>query len=232
MEYSSITPVVGRVYNENALASIGSLYTGIPEEGLVFYAPLKENSAIAITGQNLSTTGTVTYQTFNRIPCVYFNGSSKISTTNRSGFESILFSQNLTSSFWVYRGNISSFSSWEGLVIRADNNSRSYGTFFNNGSNTIVFQVYNERNIIPSFQNYFGKWTHICQVIQNNVQKCYINGTFIGSVNIDRIYDSSSSLQIGGWSYGYLTGYISSVRIYNRALSEDEIILLSNEFLV
>lgn len=50
----------------------------IPAEELVFYAPLSQEKSMAETGQTLTTTGTISYQTVDGIPCAYFNGSSGI----------------------------------------------------------------------------------------------------------------------------------------------------------
>ena len=47
LTYSSVTPVVGKIYADGALVTIASLYMGIPTEGLVFYAPLASSAAAA-----------------------------------------------------------------------------------------------------------------------------------------------------------------------------------------
>jgi hypothetical protein len=60
-----------------------------------------------------------------------------------------------------------------------------------------------------------------------NVKSIYVNGNLIGSVNSSDSYDTpDTTLFIGGNKGGleFMNGNISQVQIYNRALSQQEII--------
>jgi hypothetical protein len=71
-------------------------------------------------------------------------------------------------------------------------------------------------------------WTHITVVYQNKQPKLYINGTFVrtgltsrqGIVHLTPDY-------IGGGFYGYYGGSLDDIRIYNRALTDNEITVIS-----
>ena len=74
-----------------------------------------------------------------------------------------------------------------------------------------------------------GTWRHICGTNDGTTSRLYIDGVLDASAT-----ESVSSLQptvtFGHWQGGtrYLNGLIDDVRIYNRALSPDEIKRLYN----
>jgi hypothetical protein len=71
-------------------------------------------------------------------------------------------------------------------------------------------------------------------VLTNSSQKLYVNGTLVSSANLSITGfnpDASPYFGIGGWGDGSgdrIAGLIDEVRIYNRALSEEEIRYLYN----
>lgn len=70
-----------------------------------------------------------------------------------------------------------------------------------------------------------NQWTHIAVLRNNTSVSWYKNGTIIGSSTLN---SSASNVvkSIGGYNAGgfYLNGNISSVEIYNRALSASEVL--------
>ncbi len=73
-----------------------------------------------------------------------------------------------------------------------------------------------------------GYWTHIVYVKEGVNLDCYIDGKLSnGSVTaIPSSVSGSSSLQIGGVAgYGYFNGIIDEAKIYNRALTAEEIMV-------
>ena len=86
LSYTSVTPQVGSIYSADALVYVSSLYTGIPTDGLVFYAPLAEDTATAETGQTLNYTGNFQFNIVSGIPCAVFSGEEKISVDNSNCF--------------------------------------------------------------------------------------------------------------------------------------------------
>lgn len=82
-----------------------------------------------------------------------------------------------------------------------------------------------------------NKWYHICAIYSNNKWKSYMNGIFINEAaktTNNMSLPNTSTLYINRIASRYNQGFsniaISSIRIYNRALSEDEIKILSEEF--
>jgi len=97
-------------------------------------------------------------------------------------------------------------------------------------ANKIIFIVLDGSNwhkIEPSFNYSNGQWYHLLAIVKNNNQIFYINGELIGSLTITKSTDNSYSLNIGSdiedISGHGVTGLIDQVRIFNRALTEDEI---------
>lgn len=83
----------------------------------------------------------------------------------------------------------------------------------------------------------YNLWHHYCATFNSSspMISLYIDGVFQKSESFLLNTDSSGNLCIGvdPWSLGNiykLYGYISSVRIYDRVLSDLEIKLLSKEF--
>ena len=90
--------------------------------------------------------------------------------------------------------------------------STNYGLFEN-----VIYQS----NICDN--NYHS----LCGVRENRVLKFYVDGELVGSLNSTINADNSNPLNIGRSSYnggqGYFPGVIDEVRMYNRALSQQEI---------
>jgi PKD repeat protein len=71
-------------------------------------------------------------------------------------------------------------------------------------------------------------WTHLAATYDGATQRLYVNGALAGSrPQAGSIAVSGGKLRIGGnsiWDDEFFTGYIDEVRIYNRALTEAEIL--------
>ena len=76
-------------------------------------------------------------------------------------------------------------------------------------------------------------WTHIVYVFKNGATKTletYINGTSIGSVNhsLSSLLNTPANLYIGSYNNGeysqYFTGRIGITRLYNAALTTDQVL--------
>ena len=78
-----------------------------------------------------------------------------------------------------------------------------------------------------------GNWYHIVAKMENDSLGIYINGTLDNEANFSGItpYDSNRSFTIGSTygSGGFLYGSLKDLRIYNRALSEEEITYLADK---
>lgn len=71
-----------------------------------------------------------------------------------------------------------------------------------------------------------GKWYHIVGTYDGKMARIYVNGVLRGSAEAELTQDIGTSLMIGkaSWCDGaYFKGVIDEVKIYDRALSEEEI---------
>ncbi|MCK5724555.1 MAG: hypothetical protein KAI84_18620, partial [Gammaproteobacteria bacterium] len=74
------------------------------------------------------------------------------------------------------------------------------------------------------FADTISGWIHLVVVYENKQPKLYINSNLVKTGLTSPKISVFPSNQIGGGSYGYFKGYIDEVRIYNKTLSEAEII--------
>ena len=85
---------------------------------------------------------------------------------------------------------------------------------------------YFDTNLLP------GKWYHVAMVLDGNTVSCYVNGSFAGSKPDTNYNFGTKDLHIGARyiddGSGYFKGAIDDVRIYQRALSEEEIYALAH----
>jgi hypothetical protein len=115
------------------------------------------------------------------------------------------------------------------------NNTGSYSLADTSYSGSLIYSSKVEfyyTNISPyylsaNFNFLTNNWYMINLVRGINVKSIYVNGNLIGSVNSSDSYDTpDTTLFIGGNKGGseFMNGNISQVQIYNRALSQQEII--------
>ena len=89
--------------------------------------------------------------------------------------------------------------------------------------------------IIPFNSNYLNKWTHYVLSYKNGIIEAYINGALVGSIAQTKSISFDAAAIGRHWWYDgtisstRLIGSINQVRIYNRALTEQEIQTLYNE---
>lgn len=200
--------------------------SSIPEDGLVFHAPLEEDTSTAETGQTLSKSRTVTYGTESGIPCACFNGNGYL-YFNASGL--ITMSSDWAISLWIR------FNSFSGQVPTAFaiGSSHNVGTAIRvcYAGGSLCFEPVSsspENNgIITTSLNV---WYHICIVHSGSKTIMYSDGVQKSEKSFSYSFTPSSG-DIGNSLSGneYFNGWISAVRIYNRALDTDEISALASE---
>lgn len=187
--------------------------SAIPDEGLVFYAPLQEDKSTAETGQALTKNGMVTYQTYKGIPCAHFN-----SAYIASQFSDYITPYPMTFAIWAAPDTTNSRALWSF--------SNDKPLMYWDGK----YHVY-EPDCNVSAAN-VGDWHHIAWSINSDRSSTYyFDGVAMGTTTS---YNTSAikSLCIGyrnGYQPQWL-GYLAGFRIYNRALSADEISALANEY--
>lgn len=208
--------------------------SSIPKKGLIFYDSLSKSHNVTESGFPVySFNGTERYQIYQDIPCCLFDGSSSISYD----FKEIDGNKPCSISLWMnrtnYTGNqlcVFGMGQWAVNTLRAI--VSNYSTLTMEGGTDFPSGGYTTKS---------DEWIHVCAIFPlgdngKMAYQMYVNANQV--INTDYVYSLSTvsvtpNLCIGKRSGGnpsYFNGYISSVRIYNRVLTEDEIIQLSKEF--
>lgn len=193
----------------------------IPTDGLVFHASLNgQTPGVAETGQTLTTTGTVTYGKFHGIPCALEWSETAFLSFADTGLPS--------------RGEARTLSMWAGsrsMLGYGKNASRALCYLYR--SNTAVgFNT--SGNNVGFGGSVSGDLTHVCVVLSGRDVALYVGGRYIATQTLA----SAPATVIGqgrigcyaGTSTDYYHGFTAACRIYSRALSEREILVLSHEF--
>lgn len=212
-------PLAGR---KGLLVPVGESVVAPPANGLVFYAPLSEESSTAETGQALTKTGTITYETLAGIPCITKGNTSAYLSAPLS-VEGVF-----TLSFWIkttYTGEYIGMAYVGGLCIfDASSNSNFQFSAKKSSSERVNFQ-----GISKPLKWRDGAWHHIAMSITSTESKLYCDGTLISTASGVNI--STSSYAYIGWDNDgdNAAASYSRFRIYNRILSASEIQSLAFE---
>ena len=178
------------------------------------------NGAISVTGTNGG--------------ALQFNGSSQyVSTPNNANQENLP----LTISVWVKAASttqttwacvlnkypVSAYNGWS-----IDSSAGVYHfCYYANSSNYILTGTYG-----VTFGNITTSWMHLAAVVTTSGATLYVNGSPAatqGWTGTATNATQTSPMLIAGTSYGsYFSGSIDDVRIYNRALSSNEIVNVMN----
>ncbi|MEX0924710.1 MAG: LamG domain-containing protein, partial [Candidatus Paceibacterota bacterium] len=137
---------------------------------------------------------------------------------------------NLTVSGWIYRENN---STWHALSSRqtGSNSTRNWWLGGESGQNKAFFSMYSSGGAANSHSSNGDlpqeEWTHITGTYNGSAMKIYINGALDKTIETSFTpVTSSADMAIGARGDGgthYLDGLVDDVRIYNRALSADEV---------
>ena len=224
LQYTTVVPVVGKVYSADTLVLVKELYNGIPTSNLLFYMPLSEHIDKAPTGQRLQyDMNTITYSTVDDIPCGYF-ANSRIQTQ-----ETYTWNEVTLSGFMKPTGgnaasgcvHIGADSSNQMLKFGAHENSWFVSTY--GGGNGV--DVFGEEDITDRMH-------HVAVTLDSNkFMVIYLDGVKVHEVQTS-VNLPSSNIIIGNDSVVQFMyyGYLAAPRVYNRALTADEIQTLATEF--
>lgn len=199
----------------------------IPSDGLALYVPLSETPSLV---EGWIESGTITYKTVDGVPCADFNGSNRNSLQSSFQFEASEFTVSIVfnaRNFTPESGNIpylfnfgSSNSDSSRLALRLDNYWNKNG----------LAMVYNGAYLVA--QNLStNKWYSAQIKFDGTEMSLYLDGELqlkqsVSAMTID------DGLFVGRSPNGdnAFNGYLSSLRAYNRALTDAEIKLLAREF--
>jgi hypothetical protein len=122
------------------------------------------------------------------------------------------------------------------LVGKGNTSARNYGIWQEPGSGgRLLFQQLDSAgqgiNLWTTKKLAVGTWYHVAAVVRSNKVSLYINGTLDGS-GVRRVAGPTTTDPLtfgyGGWNDHY-PGVLDDVRIYNRALTPDEIAELHSQ---
>ncbi|MFN7875747.1 MAG: N,N-dimethylformamidase beta subunit family domain-containing protein [Pirellula sp.] len=141
----------------------------------------------------------------------------------------------LTLEAWVKPFSRAGYSSI--LLKEKGSNGLAYALYANDGSNSLPAGYINAKGRNNNYSDFrvtsnssltLNAWTHLAVTYDKQFLKIYANGVFIGQTVVEGdVFESSGALQIGGnqvFSAEYFHGLIDEVRIYNRPLSNAEIL--------
>ena len=207
----------------NRFIPIHGIKSKMPTDGLVFYESLKNIGT-------LSALGNPTFTKVDDVPCFYTDGNDGLYCStpniNLNGSFSISFwcrglSDDGIAEIYFGKDTANNFMMWSN-----ENNVLSYGTSGSAGGKIINFSG----NVLTE-----DKWHHVCVIRENNQLGLYIDAVLkrTDSWSINIIDEGYFCIGCGRWNNQFTyfgTGYISSVRLYNKSLTQDEINLLCSEF--
>ena len=216
----------------------------MPTDKLDFYAPFETDVNDVIHGLQ----GTIGYSSYYQIIQSNNEIGNYLQCTNTSNTASRALyynnSENLLQygtgdfsiSFWIQAPNWNSYS--QNCVFSKKGNDWSQGIVLyrdGNYSNCLNCRTGSIAGMFPTSNFVSAKWVHWVLIRSNGTLYWYKNGvldntrTFSG---IDDVTNTSQKIYIGWNTTWTTTGYfnIKALRIYGKALTLDEIGLLSNEF--
>ncbi len=145
--------------------------------------------------------------------------------------KSLALSTGMTLEAWVYP--TAWMSGGSTVVMKQLPNTGSYDEAYllaaNNSTNQPMSAVWTGSQVTVGGNTQIppNQWTHLATTYDGQYQSLYVNGVLVDlTPQTGPITTSTGVLQIGGnalWG-GYFQGYIDEVRIYNRALTNAQII--------
>lgn len=206
---------------------------GMPTSGLVFYAPLKTNAAIAETGQSLTYSAPFEQQTFGGVESLYTSGLKYITMTDTSNLPT--GNHPWTMSVWIAGKNLSSGSSFNYAASMGKIQQYSAIVLGTKGNTQFQFGPGWVDYLVNGFEE--NTWYHLAESFDGTNLHYYLDGQLLNSSawNANIVYSSGSNVvTIGAINFNgyqdYFEGNIAAARIYDRALTDEEIALLATEF--
>lgn len=199
---------------------------GIPEEGLVAYYPFSGNLEDASgTGHHLTASRAVfaADRFLAAGQALAFNGDYNASPADEAHFI-------LTNAFSVacwFKTGVSKGTTYKGNYALFPNHAgQGAGIGAKVGTDGIDVLEHGDNHIPTQFQ-YNGTigtgWNHLCLVVPDRTSLIvYLNGECIGTATLST-REKYFRLVVGGLSYGYYTGKIDELYVYDRGLTAEEV---------
>jgi hypothetical protein len=118
---------------------------------------------------------------------------------------------------------------WVRLIGKGDGSNRSFGFWYSNPGSVFLYQRYGASGNVGSVYGISiqtNTWYHVIVTSSGSTHKLYLNGVDVQTqTGAGPFYSSSSPLKIGyGEIHTYHNGRIGLYRIYNRALTAQEVL--------
>jgi hypothetical protein len=179
------------------------------------------NTSYDLISNTIATLSSVTYSSSGSLGYYVFSGAGSISTSGNSGISE---ANSRTLSCWVY---FTSKTIQSIMCIGANGAGTGWGV---ETSSTVLNLSKGNSGTITSITYNTGQWYNIVYVGQNLSANSltislYINGSLQYSGTDTSINTTNSVLKLGTNNAGTLAfnGRISTAKVYNKALSADEI---------
>ncbi len=227
------TNIVGITYGEEFSFTTATPITELLKQGLVAYYPFSGNAGDSSGNANHGTVNgaTLTSDRFSNLNSAYSFNNNTISAPYKS-YLTFSDTRKFSVSIWTYEPIYYTSVHYIGLRSPGQNsnfwnlytsNGLAWQTFLNPSGTLGVF--------LPNQQIPINTWTNIICTYENGTWKLYLNGKLVGSAlsSITFNNDTITPLEIGNsGNYEPFFGKIDDVRIYNRALTQEEITYLAN----
>ena len=118
---------------------------------------------------------------------------------------------------------------WVRVIGKGDGGGRSFGFWYNTGSSVFLYQRYGASGNVGSLYGtsiQLNTWYHVIVTSSGSTHKLYLNGLDVQTQTGAGPFNSSNStLKLGyGEVHTYHNGRIGLYRIYNRALTAQEVL--------
>jgi len=118
---------------------------------------------------------------------------------------------------------------WVRVIGKGDGSNRSFGFWYNNPGSVFLYQRYGASGNVGSVYGISiqtNTWYHVIVTSSGSTHKLYLNGLDVQTqTGAGPFFSSSSTLKVGyGEIHTYHNGRIGLYRIYNRALTAQEVL--------
>jgi hypothetical protein len=215
------------------LFSINNIFSQNLDSGLVAYYPFNGNANDGSgNGNDGKIIGNGKFSLGVKDRSLYFNGDGDYVDLG-NGFN---FDYDYSISLWILADDLK--RSDAGLFAKYESNHYGpYDLYLN--YNKVAFWVSNGYGGYTQFSSNISVpqkcWTHILLSVKDNSAKIYINGVFDIESPVPKITQNTDKVTIGRQALFYDTyslqfeGKMDEIRVYNRALEENEINILYEE---
>lgn len=177
-----------------------------------------------------SALGTVAYNNSGKIGKAFISGGSS-QTSNGVKIDNNLvdiFNNNHTASVAVWVKPLGTHVHYNGTILSSGNWNAKKWAFGVSQDNTKVDVLSEGYNIYVNCTVPVNEWTHLVSTYDNGICKVYKNGEYVGQITRSNNFDSDATYTCVGretYANGYFgfNGLINDIRIYDHALSAQEV---------